>query len=271
MAVRKVPILPTLVTLANAFCGFAAISYVMQARMDPTLAATYMKWAGWLILLAIVFDALDGKVARLAKQTSEFGVQLDSLSDMISFGVAPAVMVKAIADMQNFLPRVAWVTAALFMMCAALRLARFNVDTDDDAESHNYFRGLPSPAAGGLIASLAALSFALHSDADFKGIAAALAPAMDGLLFSLPFLAAVLALLMISNVRYPHIASRLLRNQEPFDYLIRIILLVLFVLLTRPFSLPILFVVYVGMGVVLGIKELLFRRFSPPKGETEAG
>ena len=265
MDVKKVPILPTLVTLANAFCGFAAIIYIIQARMSGAdQAAVYMKYAGWLIILAIVFDALDGKVARLANQTSEFGVQLDSLSDMISFGVAPAVMVKAIADMQNFYPRAAWITGALFMMCAALRLARFNVDTDEE-DSHHFFRGLPSPAAGGFIASLAVLNFSLRSDADFTRIAVALEPIMDGLLFSVPFLAAILALLMISNIRYPHIASRLLRGNEPFDYLVRIILIGLFVLLTRPFSLPIFFGLYVSMGVVLAVKELFFNRMWPGK------
>ena len=262
---KNVPILPTLVTLGNAFCGFAAINYVIQARMaGAEQGAVYMKYAGWLIILAIVFDALDGKVARLAKQTSEFGVQLDSLSDMISFGVAPAVMVKAIADMQNFYPRVAWITGALFMLCAALRLARFNVDTDDE-DSHLYFKGLPSPAAGGFIASLAVLNFSLRSDADFTSVATALEPVMDGLLFSVPFLAAILALLMISSVRYPHIAGRLLRADEPFDHLIRLILIALFVMLTRPFSLPIFFGLYVCMGIVLGVKELLYNRVLPQK------
>jgi CDP-diacylglycerol--serine O-phosphatidyltransferase len=147
---RVVPILPTLVTLGNAFCGFTAIDYAMKAGASGADATRFYHWIGWsgvMILLAMVFDALDGKVARLAHATSDLGRELDSLCDVISFGVAPAVIVKTLASYQNYLPRLGWAASVLFVMCAALRLARFNIETDAAEESHWYFKGLPSPAA----------------------------------------------------------------------------------------------------------------------------
>ncbi|HRU05791.1 MAG TPA: CDP-diacylglycerol--serine O-phosphatidyltransferase [Candidatus Brocadiia bacterium] len=257
---KRIPILPTLVTLGNAFCGFAAISFTMDAHASPASFAENMKFAGWLIMLAIIFDALDGKVARLAKQTSKFGVELDSLSDVISFGVAPGLIIKTIAHQLQFYSRVAWVTGSLFMLCAALRLARFNVDTGMDEASHRSFHGLPSPAAGGFVASLAVMSYTLRSDSDYGRVAAALEPIMDGLLCCLPFLGAALALLMISNVPYPHLATRLLRSREPFDHLVTIILILLFAMMTRPFSLPLFFGIYVFAGVVNSLKNLVMSR-----------
>ncbi len=113
----------------------------------------------------MLFDMLDGSAARLANQTSDFGAQLDSLCDAVSFGVAPAFMMLKLTHPKHHLmasldvpppfeysPRLLWAIAVLFMVCAILRLARFNVETDDD-DSHDCFSGLPSPAAAGIIAS----------------------------------------------------------------------------------------------------------------------
>lgn len=266
----RIPILPTLVTLGNGFCGFASISYVVNAQSAATPEAygRNMVLAGWLIMLAMVFDALDGKVARLANQTSDFGIELDSLCDAVSFGVAPALIVKTIAHQQQFLERVAWITGAMFMLCAVLRLARFNVETDQEEESHMSFQGLPSPAAGGFVASLAVLTYSMRSEAEYKGLAAVMEPFMDGLLFAIPILAAVLGLLMISNIPYPHLATRLLKGQEPFDYLVSVILVALFAILTRPFSLPVFFGGYVIAGVVLRLKNLVMVRVVEPSARS---
>ena len=109
MTPKRVPILPTLVTLGNAFCGFTAIDYAMGgAGADLHRFYHWIGWSGGMILLAMVFDALDGKVARLAHATSDLGRELDSLCDVISFGVAPAVIVKTLAAYQNYLPRLGW-------------------------------------------------------------------------------------------------------------------------------------------------------------------
>jgi CDP-diacylglycerol--serine O-phosphatidyltransferase len=258
VGVIRIPILPTLVTLGNGFCGFAAISFVIHAGAHPMNFEADMKFAGWLIMLAMVFDALDGRVARMTNSTSRFGIELDSLCDVISFGVAPGVIIKTIAHQQRFYPNVAWVTGALFMLCAALRLARFNVETDQEESSHQGFTGLPSPAAGGFIASLAVLYYSLRAEeAEFGRVATVLAPFMDGLLWSVPFVGVGIALLMISNVPYPHFLNRLMRDYGPFEHLVAIILVILFAVLTRPFSLPLAFGLYAGSGIVLALKRMV--------------
>jgi len=264
MTKKRVPILPTLVTLGNAFCGFAAIDYAIRAGTDLPRFYHWIGWSGGLILLAMVFDALDGKVARLAHATSDLGRELDSLCDVISFGVAPAVIVKTLSAYQNYLPRLGWAAAVLFVMCAALRLARFNIETEAAEESHWYFKGLPSPAAAGFIAALAVniseIRVAGHAAHEFAAVNRALLPIMDGLLAAVPFVALVLALLMISRIRYVHVLNKLLRGQEPLDYLVKLILLAILAVLTWPYSLPLLIGGYVLSGLVLWIKEMVFRR-----------
>src|SRR5436190_23935290 len=155
-------VLPTMLTLGNAVCGFGAITFAAKVglaeRMGWGRTDTDCLWiAAVLIFLAMVFDMLDGRAARWAKQTSQFGAELDSLCDAISFGVAPAViLVKFSTDahptMPNPVARLLWAIAVLFVVCAILRLARFNVETDDE-DTHQSFTGLPSPAAGGTVVS----------------------------------------------------------------------------------------------------------------------
>jgi CDP-diacylglycerol--serine O-phosphatidyltransferase len=259
-----VPILPTLVTLGNAFCGFTAIDYAIKASADSSRFYHWIGWSGGLILLAMVFDALDGKIARLAHATSDLGRELDSLCDVISFGVAPAVIVTTLATYQNYLPRLGWAASVLFVMCAALRLARFNVETDAAEESHWYFKGLPSPAAAGFIAALAVnlseIRVAAVAAHEFASVARALLPIMDGLVAAVPYVALVLALLMISRIRYVHVLNKMLRSQEPLDYLVKVILMAILAVLTWPFSLPLFIGGYVFSGIVLWIKELVFRK-----------
>jgi len=263
--VKRIPILPTLVTLGNAFCGFLAIGYVLKAQAGPDEAfGPHIAWAGWLILFAMIFDALDGKLARLARKTSDFGAELDSLCDVISFGVAPALIVKALASQQNFLPRVGWATSILFVMCAALRLARFNVETDASEESHFYFRGLPSPAAAGFIAAMTIMFYEIREQAgtneQLAWLARAVEPVMDSLLYVMPVVAVVLAILMISNIRYSHVLNELLCGREPLDYLVKLILVAIFVMLTKPFSLPIVVGIYILSGPVVWAKQQVFTR-----------
>src|SRR5262245_28186096 len=148
-------VLPTMLTPGNAVCGFGAITFAAKVNLVQRIGwgkddATCLYIAAVLIFLAMVFDALDGSAARWAKQTSEFGAQLDSLCDAISFGVAPAfILIKFSPD---FHPRLLWAIAVLFVVCAILRLARFNVETDEE-DTHEHFSGLPSPAAAGTVAS----------------------------------------------------------------------------------------------------------------------
>ena len=136
---RGVSLLPSLFTLANLFCGWACVVHAMRGEF-----ATAAPFIG----VAVVLDMLDGRIARMTGTTSDFGVQLDSLADLISFGMAPAVM----TFQWGLLPlgRIGWAVGFLYLTAAALRLARFNIQGNSDKR---YFIGLPSPAAAGLVAA----------------------------------------------------------------------------------------------------------------------
>ena len=157
---------PTLVTLGNLLCGFASIILAMRAYNPPanfsSLATSYdcLYWSGLLIFVAMVFDMLDGKVARWTKSASKFGMEMDSLCDVVSFGVAPAVLVKAMIDQQlmmhesyAMLDRYIFPMLAVYVSCAALRLARYNIEAETG--HRDFFFGMPSPGAAGCVASLA--------------------------------------------------------------------------------------------------------------------
>lgn len=210
----RVGVLPSLITLGNLVSGFAAIGIATygQLNLDKTIAwrgLDVFAIAGSLILLAMAFDALDGKIARMTNQTSEFGAQLDSLCDMVSFGIAPAyvVFLEALSNDLFRKDRYAWVCALLYIVCTALRLARFNVESDPDDESHLHFNGLPSPAAAGVIASLVIL----HSSGK---------PDMIWPIAVLPFVTVILGGLMMSRVRYTHLLNVLFRERKPLVYLV---------------------------------------------------
>ncbi|HYB94322.1 MAG TPA: CDP-diacylglycerol--serine O-phosphatidyltransferase [Vicinamibacterales bacterium] len=136
---RGVSLLPSLFTIANLFCGWACVVHAMRGEL-----ATAAPFIG----IAVVLDMLDGRIARMTGTTSDFGVQLDSLADLISFGMAPAVL----AFQWGLLPlgRIGWAVGFMYLTAAALRLARFNIQVNPDKR---YFIGLPSPAAAGLVAS----------------------------------------------------------------------------------------------------------------------
>jgi len=145
---KKIYILPNLITTANLVCGF--LSMIRSIQGDFVHAT-------WLIVVAAIFDSLDGRVARMAKATSAFGVQYDSLSDLTSFGIAPAIMLYTYA-LQG-LDRFGISVAAFYAICAALRLARFNVSAEEKDPTKlskirkGYFQGMPSPASAGIIVS----------------------------------------------------------------------------------------------------------------------
>ncbi len=166
---RKIAVLPTLLTLGNAVSGFAAITYASKTdhAADATHFNYYLLVSGTLILLAMVFDGLDGYVARLAKSDSQFGGQLDSLSDVISFGAAPAFLLLCMGKLywneQDLLRQVCRILAALYLVCAVLRLARFNVENLIETPTTKRFKGLPSPGAAGCIAALAIFRSQLHA------------------------------------------------------------------------------------------------------------
>jgi len=165
--------IPSLFTVANLFLGIVAIILVFPENSKPDIAAM-------MVIIAMLMDGVDGRVARALNAQSEFGKELDSLSDVISFGVAPAFIMYSVAFMQ-LNPAPAWIITALFPICGALRLARFNVVSG----MPGYFIGLPIPAAGGVLATLALF----HQEIS---IAVLLASTL------------ILSFLMVSTVKYPN-------------------------------------------------------------------
>jgi CDP-diacylglycerol--serine O-phosphatidyltransferase len=255
---RLIAVLPTMLTLANGACGFGAITFA--AKLGPTtvdgstpveVAVNASFIAASLIFLAMVFDMLDGSVARLMKQTSELGAQLDSLCDAISFGVAPAFLMLQFVTKElgnyggvSYPSRLLWTIGMLYAMCAILRLARFNVETDDDEDSHAEFSGLPSPAAAGVVA---AFPFAMPTvveliappnGAILQRSAEWIIPAVRTLL---PLITAAVAGLMVSRIRYAHFFSQLFSGQRNRRHVIQLVVLLLVVFFVHELAVPLIF------------------------------
>ncbi len=244
---KPVAMLPNLLTLANSACGLLAISKGVDALAyaDESPESFYLKMeaACGLIFLGMVFDALDGKVARLTKSFSDFGAQLDSLADLLTFGVAPAILAKVLIEHEGPLvgyqgsPRLHFIAAACFALMAILRLARFNLETEHEAEAHKEFCGMPSPGAAGAVTSTLLL-YLMFREPNLEVAAGTPTPVghvmgwlkeMDWtpilswvpvyLVFALP----AFGLLMISRVRYTHATSLLTRDRSTFLMLVAVV------------------------------------------------
>lgn len=206
-------VLPTLLTLGNGVCGLAAIAVAMSVDLDWTLETKLMV-AGCLIFGGMLFDAFDGAAARMTGQTSQFGAELDSLCDAVTFGTAPAVIIWRIGDglgVNQLLPqKVSWAIGVLFALCVLIRLARFNVETEED-DPHEGFEGLPSPAAAG---TLAAFAIALPELNTYTVDLGPGHPFFAAAQLFIAGLALVLAYLMVSRFQYPHVFQQLVRGRR---------------------------------------------------------
>ncbi len=219
-------VLPNLVTTANMFFGFFAI---IQAIKGQYLFASYA------IVAAAFFDQLDGRVARMTHSTSQFGAEYDSLCDLVSFGVAPALLLYLWA-LHPF-GRLGWVVSFLFAACGALRLARFNVQKNIVEKA--YFQGLPIPMAAGIVASC--VLFVDDLELDPVGAVPLLA------------MAALLAFVMVSNFRYRSFKDIDLKQRLPFSYLVLGVLLLTVVVLRHEIMIFALFLGYALLGAVFGV------------------
>ena len=208
---RGIYLLPSILTTFGMFAGFYSI--IASINGDFTLAAIS-------IMVAMLWDALDGRVARLTNTQSDFGAQYDSLADLVSFGVAPALLVYewSLSD----LGRIGWLAAFIFLACAALRLARFN--TQVGISDKRYFQGLPSPAAAGVIASMIWLKFWKFEYFDFGIVSLSYYIGVG--------ITIVCGLLMVSNVRY-YSFKELDSKKASFRFLLAIVLSFI-VLLSKP-------------------------------------
>ncbi len=227
---KGVYVLPNLITSGSMFAGF----YVIIASTDGNFVR-----AAWFILLSAVLDGLDGKVARLTGTTSKFGVELDSLADVIAFGVAPGVLMYTWA-LKPY-GKLGWLAAFVYVVCGALRLARFNVQVDT-VESKR-FVGMPIPAAASIVATCVLLFFELGGTGTIKMV-------------SVLLLVFLLAFLMVSNVKYFSLKDPDLFKRQPFMWLVVAIILLIVIVAQPEIMLFSIGMVYLVSGPV----EFFMRR-----------
>jgi len=209
----KIYFLPNLLTAGNLFCGFVALTKIVEADLTPSLEGIVnwmpIKLALGFILLACIFDLFDGRVARMGGVESPFGREFDSLADLISFGVAPAFLVHRVvlADVFQSHPQIGWFIASIYLLCGAFRLARFNCLTImAGGGGSKEFLGFPIPSAAGLVASLTLLIVHLNEKERSLG----------GWKYLLVVVLVFLSAMMVSKVRYPSFKSLGLRSTSTF-------------------------------------------------------
>jgi CDP-diacylglycerol--serine O-phosphatidyltransferase len=235
LVVRKrrkgIYILPNLFTLAALFGGFYAIVMAINGRFDLAAAGVFC---------AMVLDSLDGRVARMTNTQSAFGEQMDSLSDMVSFGAAPA-LISYVWTLKN-LGRWGWIAAFVYCACAALRLARFNVNTA--VVDKRYFQGLPSPAAAALIAGF----IWLLTESGFKGADALWGISIPWIMFALALYS---GLTMVTNVPFYSFKEFHMKKSVPFAMIVLIALVIAAINIDPPIVLFGIFVAYGFSGYVV--------------------
>lgn len=244
----KIYFLPNLMTAGNLFCGFLALTKIVYA--DPSDSVEFnatIRQALFLILLACIFDLLDGRVARMGGAESPFGREFDSLADLISFGAAPAFLVHRIVFRDVFVshPQIGWFIASVYLICGALRLARFNcLAAMAGGGGSKDFMGFPIPAAAGLIASLTLLLMWV----DEKGFATGYWR------YGLPVILIFLSAMMVSEVKYPSFKKMDLRATKPFTKIVILCIFVGVVIILRnlilPIVLPLIFTAYLCYGFI---------------------
>jgi CDP-diacylglycerol--serine O-phosphatidyltransferase len=243
----KIYLLPNLLTAANLFCGFLAITRIVEADLADPSYPTVIREALFYILLACIFDLFDGRVARMGGFESPFGREFDSLADIVSFGVAPAFLVHRVVLKDVFVnhQEVGWFIASLFVICGAFRLARFNcLATMSGTGGGKYFLGVPIPMAAGMVASLTLFLLWLE-EREFRA---------GTWRYLLPVILVLLSGLMVSEVKYPTFKKLDWRTQRPFVKTLIVVLLIgaLIVLWKKllPFVAPLLFTAYLVYGFI---------------------
>jgi CDP-diacylglycerol--serine O-phosphatidyltransferase len=257
----RIYFLPNLMTAGNLFCGFAAVIKCIQARLitdggEYALLHTNQSWitlythAVWLILAAVVFDSLDGRLARMGGRTSLFGAEFDSLADVVSFGMAPALMVffliLAPREDYQWFRELGWFIAFVYLLCGAIRLARFNVITnpllhrnETEGKSHSDFVGLPIPAAAGTIATLVLFLLNLSSNAR----------ELRQMTLALPFLLILVSFLMVSTIRYPSFKHINWETKTRIRTFIGLLVAAGIIIKLREVAFFFIFLAYIGYGL----------------------
>lgn len=239
----KIYLLPNLMTAGNLFCGFTATLKILEGALlqvsNPDAAGDLFHTAIWFILGACFFDLLDGRLARLGGHESAFGREFDSLADIVSFGVAPALMVYRVV-LQEF-PRACWIIAFVYLACGALRLARFNTIAakgENGTENEKSFTGFPIPAAAGLIASITLFMLWLAEGEHYLG----------KWKFVLPPLLLFLSFMMFSHFQYPSFKALNWKTKKSIPRFLIIILVLVFTWLYYEWMPALLFLSYLLYG-----------------------
>lgn len=247
---RSLAFVPTLLTLSNLLCGFAAVHFALRAMYDlgagitpeqivtlhrpviERLLPSFLSVGASLVVLGMILDCFDGLIARVTTSTTNFGGQLDSLADVVTFGVAPATLMVAFMTKElagdsivpspiseHALGRFTWVCAALYVAMAAVRLARFNVEHAKAEFDHRTFRGLPSPAAAAIIVGL--VLFQDHYPVE---------TIHSFLKYAMPVTAMGIAFLMVSRIPYRRFGRAYLMGRQPFgQFLVVMLVVVVFI------------------------------------------
>lgn len=226
---RKIYLVPNFVTTANMFCGFYSI--IASIHHDFIVAA-------WAILAAAVFDMLDGRIARLAKATSQFGVEYDSLSDLMSFGAAPGILLYEWA-LEPF-GRLGWLAAFLYVACGALRLARFNVNSA--ALPKGFFQGLPIPMAAGTVATYIIFHQTVGWESATNVVALVLTFGM--------------ASLMVSTIQFPSFKELNWRSRASFGYLLVGMLAMILIAVKPEYTLFLILSLYIVVSLLWNLNRV---------------
>lgn len=238
---RRIYLLPNLITTAGLFAGFYGIVAATQDKFEQAAVA---------IFIAMILDALDGRVARMTNTQSQFGAEYDSLADMASFGLAPALIMfewslSSLANVSFTMGKLGWLAAFLYVASGALRLARFNVKAS--STDKRYFQGLPSPAAAGVVVGFVWACF----DNNIAGDTVALL-ALPIIVFS--------GLMMVSNVSYYSFKDIDFHNKVPFMAMLVVVLIFVFTAIDPPLMLFSCFMLYSLSGPVISVLRRLKRR-----------
>jgi CDP-diacylglycerol--serine O-phosphatidyltransferase len=240
-------LLPNSLTAGNLFFGFLAILRCIQANYatDPEVITSHFTQAVWFILFSVICDALDGRVARLGGRESLFGKEFDSLADVVSFGVAPSLMMIFLilqpTEKYPYFLQIGWLIAFVYLLCACVRLARFNVLTHpmlppaERLKGTKDFLGLPVPAAAGMIASLVLVLNSL----DLRGLAIVLPPLM-----------LAIAGLMVSNIPYPSFKDVDWQTSTRFRTFIYLIFGLAIIFMMKELAFALLFLSYIAYGPI---------------------
>ncbi len=240
---------PNTLTLCNSLCGFTAILWCLGTygkESEPELG--FLAIAAIIILIAMIFDALDGFAARLFNAASMHGMQMDSLADMVTFGVAPSILVAILAhrlkDMGHFQMLIVWFSCGMYLGCAALRLATYNVHAIQEKKSGETFYGLPSPGAASAICI--AVIYLVKYSPNTSQLATKLS-------YTMPLYAAILGLLMTSKIKYMHVGRYLAKLKNNKLLLIAVVLFLLLIYHQPVITLLIIINLYICSGPIMAL------------------